>query len=197
MSLVSKLFFSLAAALVLGGGSAVLALMAQQETVAVSNTGWVAQPAGISDTPGPYERASIVFGDPLAPATRELVMLTRAADEAGNALSSACHYTITGRPLPATWWSVTAYGENGQLIPNTLDKYGFNSGNVARQSGGKFSIHLAPTPRAGDRIPTGSVSQPISLALRLYRPDEIAQSTIAQSTAGLPDLPRVDKVSCP
>lgn len=71
--------------------------------------------------------------------------------------------------MDARWWSITAYGADHHLVPNSLNRYSYNSANVAKNTDGSWTIHLSSTPKPGNWIPTSDGSR-FELFLRMYNP---------------------------
>src|SRR5260221_8008708 len=72
---------------------------------------------------GPYLRARIAVHGLLALSREETIYYTAERDSEGKTLDGSCAYHIEGRDPPARWWSITAYGADDFLIPDTGDRY--------------------------------------------------------------------------
>src|SRR5882724_5765490 len=92
---------------------------------------------------GPYLRAHIAVHGLLALSREETMYYTAASDSEGQALDGRCTYQIEGRDPPTRWWSITAYGADGFLIPNAADRSSVSMNSVARRGDGTFAITLS------------------------------------------------------
>ena len=89
-------------------------------------------------------------------------------DSSGNKLMSNEHYIIYfSSTIPTTWWSITAYGYDNYLIPNTNNIYSYNNEDVIKNS---LVIHLSSVNNSYKNwLPSGATNP--QLVLRLYNPD--------------------------
>mgnify|MGYP000008051828 CR=1 FL=1 len=88
---------------------------------------------------GIYQKAVISIVGLLASTRKDSIYyLANTAD--GKPFSLNCDYRLEGGSLDADWWSITAYGRDAFLIPNSDNRYSFNNANVARDEKGGFSI---------------------------------------------------------
>ena len=74
---------------------------------------------------------------------------------------------VSGVTPAARFWTLTLYDPKGQLVANTLQRYGFTSQEVIRGADGTFEIRVASRARAGNWLPTGGIER-YALMLRLY-----------------------------
>jgi hypothetical protein len=156
---------------------------------AVSDGPWKTSLATGSSEGGMYQRASVAVHGLLALNRSETIYYTANTDSAGERLSGACRYTVTGRDPPARWWSITAYGADDYLIPNAAGRYSVSKNSVARAGDGTFSVTVAKSGSGANWIPPGD--GPFSLSLRLYNPD----AKVAADPAHVA-LPTITKVNC-
>jgi hypothetical protein len=138
---------------------------------------------------GPYLRANIAVHGLLALRREETVYYTAAGDSDGNALDGNCTYRIEGRDPPSRWWSITAYGGDDFLIPNTLDHYSVSMNSVARRADGTFMVTVSKATTEANWIPV--VTGRFDLMIRLYNP----QATVVTDPAHVA-LPTISKASC-
>jgi hypothetical protein len=128
---------------------------------------WTARPrTGTSDV-DPYSRATIVRNGELPIGTGDGVAFTATADDNKKALDGRCDVVVSGVTPPARFWTLTLYDRKGHLVANSLQRYGFTSQEIVRQSDGTFEIHIASRSRAGNWLPTGGIER-YALMLRLY-----------------------------
>jgi len=138
---------------------------------------------------GPYLRANIAVHGLLALSREETMYYTAASDSEGKALDGHCTYRIEGRDPPTRWWSITAYGADDFLIPNTADRYSISMNSVARRADGSFAIRLSERQAEGNWIPVAT--GPFNLTIRLYNPQA---SVVADPAQVL--LPAIKRESC-
>lgn len=111
-------------------------------------------------------------------------------DSAGQTLDPHCSYELAGGPLPARWWSVTAYA-GAHWIANPQNRYSYTSTNIAYEAGQQWAIEAGPRPKAGNWLPTAGAKGRLTFILRLYdlRPGMSAMA------ATLP-VPRIERRDC-
>ena len=128
---------------------------------------WTARPkTGTADI-DPYSRATIVRNGELPIGTGDGVAFTATADDKKKALDGRCDVVVSGVTPPARFWTLTLYDRKGHLVANSLQRYGFTSQEIIRQSDGSFEIHIAARSRAGNWLPTGGIER-YALMFRLY-----------------------------
>jgi hypothetical protein len=167
--------------------------------ISVQNGDWVTSVSTGSRDAGVLHKASIALGGLLA-STAENSMYYRLDSVAGEPLRLNCRYRIEGRDYDADWWSITAYGWDNYLIPNSPKRYSFNNENITRHDDGSWEIVVDTTEQAGNWLPVGASGAPgwrkltdydFDLLLRLYTPGD-AYLKMPQSAA----LPKVTREAC-
>jgi hypothetical protein len=139
---------------------------------------------GSTDADG-VTRTLVALTGLLALNSSETIYFTARTDDDGHRLSAACDYDLTGGPLGARWWSITAYADDNYLIPNAANRFSFNSKSLGS---GPYTVALGPRERAGNWLPTGEHGG-FTVSIRLYNPDpELAK---APDHATLPSITRV------
>ncbi len=98
-------------------------------------------------------------------------------DDQGRPLEGSCSYRCHFDTLPPVreFWSLTAYGEDGFLIPNELGRNGLNDRSAfVLNEDGSLDIHISASPpeRAAINNWLPVAEGPFGLVLRLYSPDE-------------------------
>jgi len=191
VKLVLKTLICLLASLVLGIGSALWLLkFPPPDKSQVVNGPWRTSLAVGSPRAGMYLRAWVALNGLFALNKTETVYFFADTDEDGQSLRSVCDYRVEGRDIAARWWSITVYGADNYLIPNTAMRYAFNGRNIAKNADGRYTILMSSTPRTGNWLPSGNQDQ-LHLALRLYNP----LPEVYQKPAEL-ELPRIIKEAC-
>ncbi len=150
---------------------------------------WTARPrTGTADV-DPYSRATIVRNGELPIGTGDGVAFTAIADDKKKALDGRCDVVVSGVTPPARFWTLTLYDRKGHLVANSLQRYGFTSQEIVRQSDGSFEIRIASRSRAGNWLPTGGIER-YALMLRLYD-TPVGVATRTQRDAPMPTITTV------
>jgi len=173
-------------ALVLGGASAWWAVGGGMRGGITCGV-WRHYPDYGSSTANPYVRARTQIDGPMALHRSETIYFIADHDDRGERLLPGHNYRIEGGDLDSRWWSITAYGEDHHLIPNPLERYSYNSDNVAKDATSAWTVHLSGTEKPGNWIPTGGGGR-FELFLRMYNPAPAILEDV-----GLVDVPRITR----
>jgi hypothetical protein len=153
---------------------------------------WTARPRTGSTSIDPYSRAVIARSGELPIGTGDGVSFSADADDKGTKLNGQCDVVVSGKTPAARFWTVTLYDSRGQLVGNTLQRYGFTSEEILRNSDGTFDMQIAPRARAGNWLPTGGIER-YALVMRFYdTPVGIATRTQRDAP-----MPTITTTSCP
>ena len=147
---------------------------------------WTARPKTGTSGIDPYSRASIARSGELPVGTGDGVTFTALTDDKGRKLDGRCDVTVSGVTPAARFWTLTVYDMKGRLVANALQRYGFTSQEVVRESDGAFEVRVTPRARAGNWLPTGGVDR-YQLALRLYD-TPVGVATRSQKDAPMPSV---------
>ena len=148
------------------------------DSMNVRNGDWSTSVSAGAEGAGVMEKAAIAIGGLLA-STRENSMYYRLHTVNGEPLKLGCRYRISGGDYDADWWSITAYGWDNYLIPNTAGRYSFNNENLQRDGQGQWDIVVDVNEQAGNWLPVGPAGatetfrlpdNDFDLLLRLYTP---------------------------
>lgn len=162
--------------------AAITTIRRAQNTASRAVNGWVYSTGDIGTWGNNYVRRAFVarIGIAANPA-EDAVYIQSIHDQYGDKLDGGRHYVLHfDTPPPAhAFWSVTAYDQEGFLIPNELDRFGIRSRDeFAVRSDGSFDIHLGPDcPSLDDSdnwIPTKPGALALSIRLYMPTPDFIA-----------------------
>ncbi|MEO8557661.1 MAG: DUF1214 domain-containing protein [Rhodospirillales bacterium] len=164
-----------------GGLAAIYWLQRPNADADVKVGAWHANLDAGSEGAGMFTRARIALNGLLALNRNETIYFAATQDDAGNPLSGACHYEVTGMSPAARWWSITLYGEDLFLVGNSANRFSFNQANLARDGSGVFHIVVANARQEGDWLPAPAAPGKFILVLRLYNPDP----ALAQKPASL------------
>lgn len=188
MRLLLGSLFTFAVAAAIGLGSTWLALTRNTAFGAVAIGAWKSWPkTGTSDI-DPYAKAGIARSGELPVGLGDGVAFYARTDDQGNALDGRCEIVLAGTTPPARFWTITAYDQNGFVLPNSLFRFGFTSQEVTRRSDGSFEMVAAPRARPGNWLPTGGVDSYV-LVLRLYD-TPVGVSTRASRETPMPAITR-------
>ena len=153
---------------------------------------WAAQPkTGTADI-DPYSRASVARSGELPIGTGDGIAFFARTDDKGRTLDGRCDVVVSGTTPPARFWTLTLYDTQGQLVANSLQRYGFTSQEILRSSDGNFEVRIASRARAGNWLPTGGLDKYV-LVMRLY------DTPVGVATRGQRDapMPSIATTGCP
>lgn len=189
MRLILTTLTALLLATVVGLGATWMTTTRGTEIGALSIGPWTARPrTGTADV-DPYSRATIVRNGELPIGTGDGVAFTATADDRKKPLDGRCDIVVSGVTPPARFWTLTLYDRKGHLVANALQRYGFTSQEIVRQSDGSFEIHIAARSRAGNWLPTGGIER-YALMFRLYD-TPVGVATRTQRDAPMPTISTV------
>jgi hypothetical protein len=152
---------------------------------------WKAWPKSGSVDIDPYARATIARSGELPTGMGDGVAFYAQTDDAGDKFDGRCTFTISGLTPAARYWTLTLYNLDGGLVPNALDRHGFTSEEIVRQTDGQFVINVAPRSRPGNWLPTGGIERYV-LVWRLYdTPIGVATRTTKEGP-----MPAVKRTGC-
>ena len=171
-------------ALILGVGSA-LWMIGRVFSSPIRNGPWQYNPLIGSQAAGAYLRATIARIGLLALSKAEAIYLIANRDSDGRPLSGDASYRVEGVDVASRWWSITAYGADSFLIPNSLERYSYSSRSVQRSPDGSYCIQVASTEKSHNWLPV-QPGQPFDLMIRLYNPSP----SVLENLGEIP-LPRI------
>jgi hypothetical protein len=152
---------------------------------------WTAWPKNGSVDIDPYARATVARTGELPIGMGDGIAFYARSDDAGNNFDGRCTFTISGLTPAARYWTLTLYNLDGGLVPNALDRHGFTSEEIVRQTDGQFIINVAPQARPGNWLPTGGIERYV-LVWRLYdTPIGVATRTTKEGP-----MPAVTRTGC-
>jgi len=159
---------------------------------AITIGAWTARPKTGTSEIDPYSRASVARSGELPVGTGDGITFVASTDDKGRTLDGRCDVVVSGVTPPARFWTLTLYDRKGHLVANSLQRYGFTSQEIIRQSDGSFEIRIASRSRAGNWLPTGGIER-YALMLRLYdTPVGVATRTKRDAP-----MPTIATVGCP
>jgi hypothetical protein len=184
--------FALAVATVVGLGATYLALTRGAAFGALSIGSWSAWPKIGTVDAEPYARATIARTGQLPIALGDGVSFTAQGDDNGKILDGRCDVVLSGVTPAARFWTLTLYNSTGELVTNSINRYGFTSQEIVRHADGSFEIEVGPRANPGNWLPTGGVER-YALVLRFY---DTAIGVSTKAGREIP-MPTVKTRSCP
>jgi hypothetical protein len=187
MRFVLRILVMFAVALVFGFGLSYYALTDGRYFGVLQSGPWTAWPDAGSPQPNPYTRAHVVRVGNLPLGQSEGLQFTATTDSAGEPLTRACTYTISGTTPVATFWTLVAVDGAGRNLARPDAAMALRSGDIVRPEDGSIDVHV------GTRLMPGNWLEivgggPFSLALTLY--DTVASSGFGASVEALPSIIR-------
>jgi hypothetical protein len=167
MRLLFGSFFTFLIAAAIGLGATWLTLTHGVAFGSLTVGAWTAWPKSGSVDIDPYARAIIARSGELPTGMGDGVAFYARTDDVGHVLDGRCTFAISGMTPTARYWTLTLYDPEGRLVANSIDRHGFTSEEIVRDSDGKFTITVAPLARPGNWLPTGGIEK-FSLLWRLY-----------------------------
>jgi len=191
MRLLLGTFFTFALAAIIGLGATWLTLTRGVAFGSLTIGAWTAWPKSGSQDIDPYAHAGIARGGELPIGIGDGVAFYARADDARQVFDGRCSFVISGMTPAARFWTVTLYDANGRLVANSIDRHGFTSQEVVRETDGRFTIAVAPQARPGNWLPTGGIERFV-LVWRLYdTPIGVASTPIGEGP-----MPAVARKGC-
>ncbi|MGH6717215.1 MAG: DUF1214 domain-containing protein [Bradyrhizobium sp.] len=192
MRLIFVTLSALCIAAVVGVGTTWITTTRGTELGTLTLGAWTARPRTGTTDIDPYSRATVIRNGELPMAAGDGVAFTARTDDRKRPLDGRCDVVVSGIAPAARFWTLTLYDAKGHLVANSLQRYGFTSGEVVRNSDGSFAIHIAPRARAGNWLPTGGIER-YALMLRLY---DTPVGVATQDRRDAP-MPAIATVGCP
>jgi hypothetical protein len=184
--------FALAVAAIVGLGATYLALTRGAAFGALSIGSWTAWPKTGTQDADPYARAAIARTGQLPIALGDGVSFALQSDDDGKPLDGRCDVVLSGITPAARYWTLTLYNSDGELVANSVNRYGFTSQEIARRADGSFEIIVGPRANPGNWLATGGVER-YALVLRFY---DTAVGVSTKAGREVP-MPAVNTRSCP
>jgi hypothetical protein len=158
----------------------------------INAAGWKSDWTIGSEAANPWTRARVARHGLLALTKEEAVYFTRTTDEAGERLTEACTYKVSGGAMPAQWWSVTLYNAESYLPDNTDNALSFDLTDAVAGGAEDWSFTISPASFAEGGWVSSRAAGTFDLTLRLYKP---TPELIARPETVLAP-PRVEKLGC-
>jgi hypothetical protein len=190
--LLTGTLFALAIAAVVGLGLTYMSITRGMGFGGLTVENWTAFPKTGTADADPYARASIARTGRLPTAMGDGVSFTVVDDDDGKMLDGRCDVVISGITPMARFWTLTLYNPDGGLVANSVNRFGFTSQEIVRQSDGNFEVVVAPRAKPGNWLPTGGIER-YELVLRLY---DTAVGVSTKAGREVP-MPTITTRSCP
>jgi hypothetical protein len=159
---------------------------------AITVGAWTAWPRTGAVDVDPYARAAIARSGALPIGSGDGVEFLARTDDKGRQLDGRCDVSVSGITPAARFWTLTLYDTRGNLVSNSLQRYGFTSQEIVRAADGTFEIRIAPRSRSGNWLPTGGLDRYV-LIVRLYD-TPVGVATRSQRDA---PMPAITTIGCP
>jgi hypothetical protein len=159
---------------------------------AITIGAWTACPRPGAADIDPYARAAVARSGALPIGSGDGVEFVARTDDKGRQLDGRCDVSVSGITPSARFWTLTLYDQRGNLVSNSLQRYGFTSQEIVRAADGTFDIRIAPRSRSGNWLPTGGLDRYL-LIVRLYD-TPVGVATRSQRDA---PMPSITTVGCP
>jgi hypothetical protein len=184
--------FALIVAAIVGLGATYFALSRGAAFGALSIGSWTAWPKSGTADADPYVRASIARTGQLPVALGDGVSFSAQKDDSGRLLDGRCTVIVSGITPAARFWTLTLYNVGGELVANSVGRYGFTSEEIVRNADGSFVVTVAPRANPGNWLPTGGVER-YALLLRFY---DTAIGVATRASREVP-MPAIKTRGCP
>lgn len=181
---------TIAAGLAAGVLAAKPVVLAVVDRTAIASGPWRTFAATGSADANLYERAAVAVAGLYALSRDETVYYTAFTDSADEPLDAACDYVVTGRALPARWWSLTLYGADHYLVANEPGIHSRHAGNLTLAPDGHFDIPVSATAQPGNWLPAPAQGA-FSISARLYNPEPAVLAD-----PGKVSLPAIERKAC-
>jgi len=184
--------FAFALATLVGLGATYFALSRGAAFGALKIGAWTAWPKTGTADADPYARATIARSGVLPTGLGDGVTFIAYGDDDGRPFDGRCDVVLSGITPAARYWTLSLYSPSGELVANSVNRFGFTSQEIVRSADGTFEITVAPRASAGNWLPTGGVER-YQLLLRLY------DSAVGVSTRAGKEvpMPTIKTASCP
>lgn len=192
MRLLTSTLFALLVAAAVGLGLTYFALTRGAAFGALTIGSWTAWPKTGTADADPYARATIARTGQLPIALGDGVSFTARSDDNGKPLDGRCNVVLFGVTPAARFWTLTLYNRDGELVANSVERFGFTSQEIVRRADGSFEITVSPRASPGNWLPTAGVER-YSLVLRLY---DTAVGVATKAGREVP-MPSIATRSCP
>lgn len=192
MRLLLGTLFILIVAAAVGLGATYYALTHGTDFGGLTIGAWTAQAKTGTVDADPYARASIARSGRLPLALGDGLTFLAKRDDDSRPLDGRCDVILSGITPAARYWTLTLYNLDGELVANSVHRYGFTSEEIVRRSDGHFSIVVAPRANPGNWLPTGGIEHYL-LAMRFY---DTSVGVATKEGREIP-MPSVKTGSCP
>lgn len=191
MRLLVNLTVMMGIALVLGLGSAWMAIDSGLRFGRIIVGPWIASPDTGAAVNDPYLAASHARTGEIVLGLGEGVMFVATTDSGGNELDGDCTYLLSGDFPPARLWTLTL-SDTAQK-PVIADEFipGFHNRGILRKADGSFEISVAPSVQPGNWLPSEKGGR-FQLVARLY------DTGLGASGVRLvqPKMPAIERLEC-
>ncbi|MGQ7794605.1 DUF1214 domain-containing protein [Faunimonas sp. B44] len=180
------LLLGLAAAVLLGSGSAYLAVRSPAPLDVLTSGPWQAWPRAGTAEGDPYSRARLARTGEIPLGSGEGLELSAQTDSRGAPLRRSCDYRVVGQTPSARLWTAavepvaTARSDRTQGYSGAI-----GSDAILRRPDGSFELLVSPRPQAGNWMSSAGLDR-FRIVLRLY--DTTARVGTALTDLAMPEI---------
>jgi hypothetical protein len=149
---------------------------------------WFREGTGEAD---PYTIAHIARQGVLPITAASAMTFTATRDSAGSRLSGDCTYEVRGSAVPALWWNIAVFSQDGEIMPSKTGRSSFSSANILAAPDGAYTVRLSPDVQPGNWLPAARGNR-VVLRLNILRP--LNQDAFLRS--GAEALPEITLLEC-
>lgn len=160
------------------------------DRLAIHNGPWRTSAGVGSADANLYERAAVAVAGLYGLAKEETIYYTAFTDSDGQELNGRCDYTLSGRPFPTRWWSLTMYGADYYLVENPANIYSRHAGNLEFEPDHSYMVQISAQAKPHNWLPTPANGE-FSITLRLYNPEAAIHEHL-----GSVQLPSIQRENC-
>lgn len=139
----------------------------------------------------PYVRAIVARRGLLGLSAKETIYYNASIDADGQPLREACDYEISGKSLPARWWSITLYADDDFLAMNPDDAPSIDATTVLAGPAGTWTGRIGRERAGAANWLSSKAAGDMTLSIRLYNP---APAVLARPLDI--DLPVIKRLGC-
>ncbi len=157
MRLLIGLLLSFVIAGAIGLGTTWFALSHNMSFGGLTLGAWKSNPRRGTTGTDPYARAVIARNGELPIGVGDGITFRADLDDSGRPLDGRCDVMVRGTTPSARYFTLTLYSPSGNLVANSLSRFGFTSQELVRDRKGEFEVTVSPRARPGNWLPTGGV----------------------------------------
>jgi len=139
----------------------------------------------------PYVRAVVAKRGLLGLSAKETIYYSASVDADGRPLREACDYEISGRGLPARWWSITLYADDDFLAVNQDGAPSIDATTVVAGPAGAWTGRIGRQRAGAANWLSSKAAGDLALSIRMYNPAPAVLDRPLEV-----DLPTIRRLGC-